>query len=124
MNNFKDNRMTKKIYYLGTCSTCIRIMKELQLPEDFVKQDIKIDKITKAQIEEMKGLAGSYESLFSKKAMKYRAMGLNEKNLSEKDYKNLILEEYTFLKRPVIIIGKNIFIGNSKSVVEEAKKHI
>ncbi len=116
--------MTKKIYYLGTCSTCIRIIKELQLPEDFVKQDIKVDKITEAQIEEMKELAGSYESLFSRKAMKYRAMGLSEKKLSENDYKKLILEEYTFLKRPVIIIGKKVFIGNSKSVIEEAKKHI
>lgn len=116
--------MVKKIYYLGTCSTCIRIMNELKLTESFIKQDIKIDKITEAQINEMKELAGSYEDLFSRKAMKYRAMGLNEKKLSEKDYKKLILEEYTFLKRPVIIIGKNIFIGNSKSVIEEAKKHI
>lgn len=124
MNNLKDNKMTKKIYYLGTCSTCIRIIKELQLPKSFIQQDIKVDKITEAQIKEMRELAGSYEDLFSRKAMKYRAMGLNEKTLSEEDYKNLILEEYTFLKRPVIIIGEKIFIGNSKSVIEEAKKHI
>lgn len=116
--------MAKKIYYLGTCSTCIRIMKELNLPESFTKQDIKVDKITPSQIEDMKELAGSYEALFSRKAMKYRAMGLNEKSISENDYKKLILDEYTFLKRPVIVIGKKIFIGNSKSVIEEAKKHI
>jgi arsenate reductase len=48
----------------------------------------------------MKELAGSYEALFSRRAMKYRSMGLNEMELSEDDYRKYILEEYTFLKRP------------------------
>ena len=48
-------------------------------------------------------------------------MGLKDKNLSEKDYSALILEEYTFLKRPVILIDDEIFVGNSKKVVAAAK---
>jgi arsenate reductase-like glutaredoxin family protein len=36
--------------------------------------------------------------------------------------KKLILEEYTFLKRPVILIKEKIFIGNSKNTILEAKK--
>lgn len=82
-------------------------------------QDIKTSPITEAQIEEMQELAGTYEALFSRRAMKYRSMGLNEKSLSEQDYKSHILEEYTFLKRPVFIVDGQIFIGNSKKVVEE-----
>ena len=116
--------MMKKIYYLSTCSTCTRIIKELNLGNDFEYQDIKSTKITEAQLEEMAKMSGSFESLFSRKAIKYRAMGLNEKTLTENDYKKLILEEYTFLKRPVIIIGKSIFIGNTKAVIEAAKKLI
>lgn len=85
-------------------------------------QNIKTNKITEEQLQEMVDLSGSYESLFSRKAMKYRALGLNEKILSESDYKKLILEEYTFLKRPVIIIDQQIFIGNSAKVVEAAKQ--
>ena len=108
----------KKIYYLSTCSTCGRIIKELQLDNSFEFQDIKSNKITVEQIEEMKNLSGSYESLFSRKAMKYKSMGLKEKVLSETDYKKLILDEYTFLKRPVFIIDNEIFIGNSKKVIE------
>ncbi|HXL55527.1 MAG TPA: ArsC/Spx/MgsR family protein, partial [Chitinophagaceae bacterium] len=85
-------------------------------------QDIKTEKITPAQLDEMKKLAGSYEVLFSRKAIKYRSRGLHEKNLTEKDYRKLILEEYTFLKRPVAIVNNEIFIGNTKEAVEKLKK--
>jgi arsenate reductase len=69
----------------------------------------------------MKELAGSYEALFSRRALKYREWGLNEKQLSEKEYRQYILDEYTFLKRPVVINGKDIFIGNAPKIVAAAK---
>ena len=62
----------------------------------------------------MKDLSGSYESLFSRRAKKYAAMGLKNENLQEIDFKQLILSDYTFLKRPVIINDKDIFIGSDK----------
>lgn len=109
----------KKIYYLSSCSTCARIIKDLNLEKHkFVFQDIKTEKITSAQLEEMKEMAGSYEALFSRVALKYKT--LDPKPTKESEYKKLILEEYTFLKRPVIINGKQIFVGNSKKVVEAA----
>jgi arsenate reductase len=114
----------KKIYHLANCSTCQRIINELQPDNDFEMQDIKTEKITSSQLEEMKELSGSYESLFSRRAMKYKELGLKEKVLSEEDYKNFILEEYTFLKRPVMIVNDKIFVGNSKKVVESAKKEL
>ncbi len=112
-----------KIYYLATCSTCQRIMKELDIDSyDFTLQEIKTRPITPEQLDEMKALAGSYESLFSRRAMKYKSMGLKNQNLTEEDYKKLILQEYTFLKRPVLIIDNQIFVGNSKKTVAAAKK--
>lgn len=108
----------RKLYHLSTCSTCQRIISELDsLLEGVVLQDIKTEKITTDQIEAMHQLAGSYEALFSRKAMKYRSMGLGDKNLTEDDYKQLILDEYTFLKRPVFVLDDQIFIGNSKKVI-------
>jgi len=104
----------KKVYHLSTCNTCKRIISELGIGDEFDYQDIKTVKITTEQLDQMKALAGSYEALFSRVAMKYRSMGLNEMSLTESDYKKYILEEYTFLKRPVFIIDDNIFIGNSK----------
>ncbi len=115
----------KKIYYLSTCNTCARIIDELDLKKKgYVFQDIKTEKITEKQLEELKKITGSYEALFSKIARKYRELGLNSKQLSEEEMKNYILQEYTFLKRPVIIVDKKIVIGNSKSTITEAKKMV
>ncbi|MDF4203484.1 ArsC/Spx/MgsR family protein [Maribacter sp. SA7] len=114
----------KKIYHLSTCTTCQRIIKELQPLTNFVLQDIKTEPITTSQLEEMHRLSNSYEALFSKRAVLYRERNLKEQNLSEDDFKALILEQYTFLKRPVIIVDEQIFIGNSKKVVEAAKMAI
>lgn len=117
--------MSNKIYYLSTCSTCSRIITELGLKnKKFEFQDIKTEKITSSQLAEMKKLAGSYEALFSRVALKYRALGLDKKKLSEDDYKKYILEEYTFLKRPVIIIKDKIFVGNSKNNIAAVKAEL
>ncbi len=112
----------KKVYYLKTCDTCRRILKELNLSSEFELQDIKTEAITVNQLEEMKALAGSYEALFSKRSQLYKKMDLKNQELAEKDFKHYILEHYTFLKRPVIIVDDNIFIGNSKNTVEAVKK--
>jgi arsenate reductase-like glutaredoxin family protein len=114
----------KKIYHLSTCDTCQRIIKELQPLNGFELQDIKSVAITPEQLEDMHELAGSYEALFSKRARLYKEKGLKEKSLSEADYKDFILEHYTFLKRPVILVDNQIFIGNSKKVVATAKETI
>ncbi|MEH0155041.1 ArsC/Spx/MgsR family protein [Limibacter armeniacum] len=108
----------RKVYHLSTCDTCKRIIKELGIGEDFEKQDIKTAAITTEQLDEMKALAGSYESLFSRRSRQYAARGLKDQQLNEDDYRSLILEEYTFLKRPVFIIDGEIFIGNTKKTVE------
>lgn len=121
--NDKNLKM-KKVFYLKTCSTCIRILKELDLSSDFVLQDIKREEITVKQLEEMKNLVGSYEALFSKRSKLYKEMGLKNQNLTERDYKQYILEHYTFLSRPVIIIDDSIFIGNSKNTVESIKNRL
>lgn len=113
----------KKIYHLSTCDTTQKILKDVQAVKKGAElQDIKTEKITPEQLDEMKDLAGSYEALFSRKALKYRSMGLNKKQLTENDYRQLILEEYTFLKRPVAVVNNKIFIGNTRAVVEELKK--
>ena len=114
--------MRKKVYHLGTCSTCVQILKKLNPGPDVELQDIKTQQMTEAQVDEMQRLAGSYEALFSRIALKYRSMGLNEMKLTEKEYRKYILQEYTFLKRPVIIVNDKIFIGNSPKNVEAAKK--
>jgi len=110
----------KKIYYLKSCSTNQRILKQMNLSEDVILQNIKEENIDEATLDQLKERVGSYEALFSKKAMKYRALGLHNMDLAEADYKRFMLDEYTFLKRPFIINEDEIFIGNSKSVISAA----
>ena len=114
----------KIIYYLSTCDTFKRILKELNPSGDFTLQDIKNDAVTLDQLEEMKILTGSYEALFSKRARLYKERGLKNQELTEVDYKELILEHYTFLKRPVIIADDLIFVGNSAKTIASAKEAI
>jgi arsenate reductase (glutaredoxin) len=115
----------KKIYHLGNCSTCQAIIKETKVDKKgFTMQDIKFEKITPAQLDEMKRMAGSFEVLFSRRALKYKELGLKDKQLTENDYRKFILDEYTFLKRPVVIIDDKIFIGSEKKNVEGLKKAV
>ncbi|WP_369048197.1 arsenate reductase family protein [Tenacibaculum sp. UWU-22] len=111
----------KKIYFLQTCSTCRKILKEIDT-RGFELQEIKTNAITVSQLTEMRNLTDSYESLFNKRAKLYTAMDLKNQAVSEADYRQLILDEYTFLKRPVIIIDDKIFIGNSKKVISQLKE--
>lgn len=115
----------KKIYHLSTCTTSQAIIKETGISsKEFTMQDIKFEKITPAQLDEMKQRAGTYEALFSRRAMKYKELGLKDKKLTEKDYRQFILDEYTFLKRPVVMINQSIFIGSEKKTVEALKKAV
>jgi len=113
----------KKVYCVATCGTCQRIIKDADLiKKGYVSQNIKMDKITPEQLDQMKSMIGTYEALFSRRSLKYKAMGLKDKILTENDYRNLILQEYTFLKRPVVISGKKIFSGSEKKTVSEVMK--
>lgn len=115
--------MQKKVYHLESCTTSQKILKGLNL-EGFTFQNIKVEKITPAQLEEMKALAGNYEALFSRNALKYREWKLKEQNLGENEYRDYILQEYTFLKRPIFIVGDRIFIGNSPKNVKAVAEYL
>ncbi|PPK88002.1 arsenate reductase [Neolewinella xylanilytica] len=106
-----------KMYQLSTCKTCQRIRTEIGDRPDLEVVNIKETAITPPELDRMAELAGSYEALFSRRAMKYRSLGLADRELTEQDYRRLILEEYTFLKRPVTVVGDRIFIGSAKKSV-------
>lgn len=118
----------KKIYTIGHCTTSLAMFAETGLDKkigsSFQLQNIKFEKITAAQLDEMKKMVGSYEALFSRRALKYKELKLKDKKLTENDYRQYILDEYTFLKRPVIIINDKIFVGSEKKTVAAVKEAI
>lgn len=114
----------KKVYYLSTCTTCQRIIKMAGLDRGFEMQDIKTQPLTPNQLDELAQKAGSYEALFSRMARKYKALNLKEQALGESDYRRLILEEYTFLKRPLVVVHEKLFVGNAKTTVAALMAHL
>lgn len=100
-------------------------MTKLELKEkNFVLQDIKFESITEQQLDQLKNLAGSYSALFSKTSRKYKELGLATKTLTESDQKELILKEYTFLRRPVILVNGKVFIGNASKTVDAVAQEL
>ena len=107
-------------YYLSSCSTCKKILKTLQLTADIQQVDIKKNPLDEVQLEQLYKLSGSYEAIFSRRAQLYKKLILKDQKLGEKQYRQLLLKHYSFLKRPVLCYDKHIFIGNSPEVVAAA----
>ena len=117
----KRTGMKRKVYYLSTCDTCKRIMKEVNVDDSFEKQDIKTEPITEEQVESLYAHTKSYEALINKRARKLKAALETNPVKTDADYKKLLLMDYTFLKRPVFEIDGNIFVGNSPKTVAAVK---
>lgn len=111
----------RKIYYLSTCDTCRRILKEWKPSDAIPLIDLKKNPLDEDELALLYSLAGSYESLFNKRARKLRENGLKSSELDESDFKRLLLEHYSFLKRPILLFDDQLFIGNSKKTVDAAK---
>jgi arsenate reductase-like glutaredoxin family protein len=116
--------MENLFIYLDNCNTCQRILQELSLPTSAKLQNTKLHPVTAEQLDFLKEQSGSYESLFNRRAQLYRGRNLHEKELSEADYRELLLDHYTFLKRPILIYANQAFIGNSKKVVAAAQSAV
>ena len=112
------------LYHLPTCTTCQRVRATLEpLRDDWTLRDIKAEPLTEAEVDRLAGLAGGYAPLFSRRARVYRERGLHERDdLTEGDYRRLLLEHYTFLSRPVVEVDGAVFVGSSKKAVEGAAR--
>jgi arsenate reductase-like glutaredoxin family protein len=112
----------KKVFYLKTCDTCLKILKQYNL-QNWERREIKISPITEQELEDMYAISKSYEALFNKKSTQLKLQELDLKTLQENDFKELLMNHYTFLKRPVFLTDKEIFIGNDKANLEKLKQY-
>ena len=107
----------KKVFYLKTCGTCLKILNQFDLT-DWEMREIKSQGITEGELAEMYAKTNSYEALFSRRSTQIKAQNIDVKALTEEDFKKLLLNHYSFLKRPVFLTDKEIFVGNDKKNVE------
>ena len=101
------------VYWLPHCTTCQKAVQHLH--DRGVRigsfRDLKAQPLQRAEVEDLARKAGGAETLFSKRAMKYRKLGLHEQTLTEDDLLRLMAEEYTFVTRPVIVHGDRATAG-------------
>ena len=120
---FAQTTVTMDIfYYLKTCDTCKRIIKTLNLHDSIKQINIKENPITPKQLDVLFTKTKSYSALVNPRAQLLKKRGIKASELSEEESKALILEHYSFLKRPVLIYQNKIFVGNALATVEAAQK--
>ena len=95
----------ERFYWLPYCSTCIKAEQHLLNKGAKIRKyiNLKEESVTLSELEGLCQALGGVEKLFSKRAMKYRAWGLHEKTLSDAEMLQYMQEEYTFIKRPVLV---------------------
>jgi arsenate reductase (glutaredoxin) len=101
------------VYWLPHCSTCRKAVGWLEERGVPVRsfRDLKAEPLSRAEVEALAERAGGAGALFSRRAMKYRAMGLHERTLTDDDLLRLMAEEYTFVTRPVVVRGDRAVAG-------------
>lgn len=114
----------RTIYYLKTCDTCRRILKELNPGENVRLREIKSDPITAEELDEIYSKVGSYRPLLNKRARLLREWDVDYENADEATLRKWILKEYTLLARPVFVLGDEVFIGNAAKTVEAVKERL
>ena len=115
--------MKNKVFYLSTCSTCKNIMKAWPL-ESLALQDLKKESINAEELDFLQGKVGSYEELLNKRARLLGDHKLSSGAEREQEIRSLILSHYSFLKRPILVLNNDIFVGNSSKIVEAAKQSL
>jgi len=112
MNKIKQiNHST--FYWLPNCTTCQKAKKFVErhgVAFNAVR-DIKEEPLTREEVENLAKMLGGAENLFSRRAVKYREMKLGERELSEQEMLDLMADEYTFLKRPILVIDSKAVAG-------------
>ncbi len=104
-----------EIYFYGlpNCTTCQKALRRLDYHrvDTVKKRNIKEEPLSRDEIEKLAKMLGGAENLFSRRSVKYRELGLKDKNLTETELLDLMAEEYTFLKRPILVVGKTAIAG-------------
>lgn len=108
------------VYGLPHCSTCVKALDYLRGKGVAIDsfRDLKTQPLERAEVEALARKVGGAETLFSRRALKYRKMGLHEQHLSDDDLLRLMTEEYTFVTRPVIVHGDQATAGFSVKRVD------
>jgi len=100
-------------YWSPNCTTCQKAKRRLERHRVSVTtfRDIKEEPLEREEVEKLVKTLGGASELFSRRAVKYREMKLNERDLSDAEMIDLMTTDYTFLKRPILVVNGQATAG-------------
>jgi arsenate reductase (glutaredoxin) len=109
------------LYWMPNCSTCQKADAYLRENDRGITtfRDIKAEPLSRDEVEQLANAVGGVDELFSRRAKKYRSMGLHERELSHDEMLDLMAGEYTFIKRPVLVQGERAVAGFSPGTYDQ-----
>ena len=113
--------MEIEFYWSPDCTTCQKAKRRLDYHRLSITKlrDLREEPLS---LEEVKNLAeklGGVENLFSRRSVRFRELGLRDKELSENDMLDLMTTEYTFLKRPILVLNNKAIAGFFEKFFDE-----
>jgi len=97
---------------LSHCSTCQRTAAELDARGTrFERRDMRAKPLSHTEVSNLATMAGGADNLFSRRALAYRRRGLHEREVSPEEMIDLMTEDATFIRRPVLVAGSRAIPG-------------
>lgn len=84
---------------------------------DYTLIDVKKDPLTRDELKELEFKVG-LDVLVNKRGRKWRDLGLADKNLSDEELFEQLLEHQVMIKRPVLIKGESVLVGYDEDSFE------
>ena len=105
--------MEIEFYGLPNCTTCQKALRRLDYHKvtNVKKRNIKEEPLIRAEVERLATMLGGAENLFSRRSVKYRELGLKDKEISKTEMLDLMASDYTFLKRPILVANDKAIAG-------------
>ena len=91
------------------------LQKGLEVKDrDFFK-----DTLSETEVRELAAMAGT-ENIFARRSPSLKKLGLADKELSDDEMIDLMLQEPKLVRRPLLKVGGKLMVGGGNAVVEAA----
>jgi arsenate reductase-like glutaredoxin family protein len=91
----------------------------LQNGLEVVDRDFFKETFRETEIRELAAMVGT-ENIFARRSPSLKKLGLADKELSDDEMVNLMLQEPKLVRRPLLKVGNKLMVGGSSAAVEAA----
>jgi len=108
-----------QVYGIKNCNKIrdtLRWLKEREVEHIFF--DLKKEPLTREELDEFIYRIG-LDVLVNRRGTTWRNLGLNDRNLSDQELSDLLIENQSMIKRPVIVRDEAMIVGYDEDAFEE-----